>query len=51
MDVDQLADLSSEYGIHAMPAFKFLVDGKIVDDLKGANKPDLNKKCKALSTK
>ena len=51
MDVDQLGDLSMEYDIHAMPAFKFLIDGKIVDDLKGASTSDLNKKCKALSTK
>lgn len=51
VDVDQLRDLAEEYGIQAMPSFKFIVDGKIVDELRGANKLELNNKCQALSTK
>ncbi|KAG5041867.1 hypothetical protein AAZX31_03G001600 [Glycine max] len=44
VDVDELADFSTLWDIKATPTFFFLKDGKEVDKLVGANKPELEKK-------
>ncbi|KAL5174011.1 Thioredoxin H-type [Glycine soja] len=44
VDVDELADFSTSWDIKATPTFFFLKDGKEVDKLVGANKPELEKK-------
>ena len=44
VDVDDLNDIASEYGVQAMPTFKFLKDGVVVDEVVGANKAELEKK-------
>ncbi|OAY65007.1 Thioredoxin H4-1 [Ananas comosus] len=44
IDVDELMDFSSSWDIHATPTFFFLKDGKQLDKLVGANRPELEKK-------
>ncbi|KAK7386102.1 hypothetical protein VNO78_26054 [Psophocarpus tetragonolobus] len=49
VDVDELTDFSSSWDIKATPTFFFLKDGKEVDKLVGANKPELEKKIAAIT--
>ncbi|CAL0304389.1 unnamed protein product [Lupinus luteus] len=44
VDVDELADFSTSWDIKATPTFFFLKDGKEVDKIVGANKPELQDK-------
>ncbi|XP_057543043.1 thioredoxin H2-like [Amaranthus tricolor] len=44
IDVDELADVASEFGVDAMPTFVFFHKGKQVDRLVGANKAELKLK-------
>ncbi|KAH9547920.1 hypothetical protein CY35_11G060200 [Sphagnum magellanicum] len=44
VDVDEVADVASEWDIRAMPTFLFIKDGKQVDNIVGANKVELEKK-------
>ncbi|KAE9591940.1 putative monodehydroascorbate reductase (NADH) [Lupinus albus] len=48
VDVDQLADFSTSWDIKATPTFFFLKDGKEVDKLVGANKPELQNKLASI---
>ncbi|CAI0423721.1 unnamed protein product [Linum tenue] len=48
IDVDELTELSTSWEIKATPTFFFLRDGKQVDKLVGANKPELQKKITAI---
>ncbi|KAJ2784758.1 glycerol ether metabolic process [Coemansia interrupta] len=48
IDVDDVPEIAEKYGITAMPTFKFLVNGKEVDELIGANKGSLEIKVKGL---
>ncbi|KAJ1803393.1 hypothetical protein LPJ56_005898, partial [Coemansia sp. RSA 2599] len=43
-----VSELAAEFGITAMPTFKFLVKGNEVDELIGASKPNLKAKVEAL---
>ncbi|XP_028764457.1 thioredoxin H-type-like [Neltuma alba] len=49
IDVDELTDFSTSWDIKATPTFFFLRDGKQIDRLVGANKPELLKKIVAIS--
>ncbi|KAJ4761436.1 Thioredoxin [Rhynchospora pubera] len=49
VDVDEMADFSSELDVRATPTFFFLKEGKQVDKLVGANRPELEKKLVAFS--
>lgn len=44
IDVDDLPDLSSSWDIRATPTFIFLKDGRQLDKLVGANRPELEKR-------
>mmetsp|Transcript_6974 Transcript_6974/g.17505 ORF Transcript_6974/g.17505 Transcript_6974/m.17505 type:complete len:152 (+) Transcript_6974:80-535(+) len=44
VDVDEAHDLTNSYGASALPLFVFLVDGKKVDTLVGAQQTALKKK-------
>ncbi|KNA12694.1 hypothetical protein SOVF_123640 [Spinacia oleracea] len=44
IDVDELADVASEFGVDAMPTFVFFRKGKEVDRLIGANKGELRER-------
>eukprot|EP01018_Ginkgo_biloba_P004316 Gb_24299 [translate_table: standard] len=44
VDVDDMAELSATWDVRAMPTFIFIKDGKQIDKLVGANKPELEKK-------
>ena len=44
IDVDELPDVASEFGIQAMPTFLFMKNGDQVDKVVGARKEDLQKK-------
>ncbi|KAH9308789.1 hypothetical protein KI387_036700, partial [Taxus chinensis] len=44
VDVDDMADLTATWDVRAMPTFIFIKDGKQIDKLVGANKPELEKK-------
>ncbi|XP_048141946.1 thioredoxin H9-like isoform X2 [Rhodamnia argentea] len=48
VDVDELTEFSTSWDIKATPTFFFLKDGKQVDKLVGANKPELQKKITAI---
>ncbi|KAF7845208.1 thioredoxin H9 [Senna tora] len=48
IDVDELTDFSTSWDIKATPTFFFLRDGKQIDKLVGANKPELQKKIIAI---
>ncbi|KAJ2710984.1 thioredoxin trx1 [Coemansia spiralis] len=50
VDVDQLSELAQRFEIHAMPTFKFLRDGDVVDEIVGANKTKLKDSLTALTT-
>ncbi|XP_010683288.3 thioredoxin H-type isoform X1 [Beta vulgaris subsp. vulgaris] len=44
IDVDELSDVASEFGVDAMPTFVFFKKGKEVERLVGANKGELKEK-------
>ncbi|KAL2904314.1 Thioredoxin H2 [Bienertia sinuspersici] len=44
IDVDELSDVASEFGVDAMPTFVFFIKGKEVDRLIGANKGELKER-------
>ncbi|CAN4124369.1 unnamed protein product [Withania somnifera] len=44
IDVDELADVSQEYGVQAMPMFVLIKKGKVVDKIVGADKDGLKMK-------
>ncbi|KAJ7566743.1 hypothetical protein O6H91_02G116600 [Diphasiastrum complanatum] len=44
VDVDQLADITNQWGVSAMPTFVFILDGKPIDKVVGANKVELDRK-------
>jgi thioredoxin 1 len=48
-DVDELPDLSRELGIRAMPTFFFYKGGEKIDEMVGANPPQLLQKVKNLA--
>lgn len=41
VDVDELKQIASDWAIEAMPTFMFLRDGKIVDQVVGAKRDEL----------
>ena len=41
MDVDQFGDIAAQFDVSAMPTFKVIEDGNIVDELVGASEEDL----------
>ncbi|KAJ2768322.1 glycerol ether metabolic process [Coemansia nantahalensis] len=49
VDVDDYSEISQKYEVRAMPTFKFLLNGKPVDELVGANKAKLNEGLQALA--
>ncbi|GMH10049.1 hypothetical protein Nepgr_011890 [Nepenthes gracilis] len=49
LDVDELTELSTSWDIKATPTFFFLRDGRQIDKLVGANKPELQRKLAAIS--
>ncbi|XP_039031962.1 thioredoxin H2-like [Hibiscus syriacus] len=44
LDVDELPDVAQGFGVHAMPTFVLLKNGKEVDRVVGAQKNELEKK-------
>lgn len=48
VDVDELTEFSTSWDIKATPTFFFLKDGKQLDKLVGANKPEFQKKFNAI---
>ena len=48
IDVDQNSETSEQYGIRAMPTFKFIKGGKVVDEVTGASKEKIAEKVAAL---
>ncbi|XP_062089251.1 thioredoxin H-type-like [Humulus lupulus] len=51
VDVDELTELSTSWGISATPTFFFLKEQKTIDKLVGANKDELHKKLAAVTTR
>ncbi|KAI9505529.1 glycerol ether metabolic process [Coemansia spiralis] len=43
VDTDENGDIAQEYGITSMPTFKFVNDGKVVNEVIGSNKGQLEK--------
>lgn len=50
VDVDEMPELSATWDVQAMPTFFFIKDGKQIDKLVGANKPELEKKVISYAT-
>ncbi|KAL9246427.1 hypothetical protein vseg_019963 [Gypsophila vaccaria] len=44
IDVDELYDISREFGVHAMPTFLFIKRGKVVDKVTGTRLEDIRSK-------
>ncbi|KAJ7192225.1 hypothetical protein O6H91_Y521500 [Diphasiastrum complanatum] len=44
VDVDQHPDITNQWGVSAMPTFVFILDGKAIDKVVGANKKELEAK-------
>eukprot|EP00249_Psilotum_nudum_P007710 c20768_g1_i1 orf=287-634(+) len=51
VDVDELADVSEEWDVSAMPTFIFIKDGKLIDKLVGAIKLELQNKVDLFATR
>lgn len=49
VNVDEQPEISAQYGIQAMPTFLLFKDGKVVQDIKGANPPVLKKAVEAAA--
>lgn len=50
VDVDEMRELSATWDVQAMPTFVFIKNGKQIDKLVGANKPELEKKIISYAT-
>ncbi|KAG0582914.1 hypothetical protein KC19_3G095300 [Ceratodon purpureus] len=50
VDVDEVADVTTEWEIRAMPTFLFINNGKQIDKVVGANKDELEKKIHHYAT-
>ena len=50
VDVDEVQDVTSKWEVRAMPTFIFIKQKKQVDKIVGANKDELEKKCKHYAT-
>jgi len=50
VDVEEMPELSATWDVQAMPTFFFVKDGKQIDKLVGANKPELEKKVISYAT-
>ncbi|KAJ9189771.1 hypothetical protein P3X46_001025 [Hevea brasiliensis] len=50
IDTDKLPEFSSSWEVKSTPTFFFLKDGRQVDKLVGADKPELQKKTAAVSS-
>jgi len=50
VDVDEVQDVTSKWEVRAMPTFIFIKQKKQVDKIVGANKDELEKKCKQYAT-
>ncbi|KAI7902345.1 thioredoxin-like protein [Cokeromyces recurvatus] len=48
VDVDEVPDVASEYGIRAMPTIMYFKNGAKVDEVVGANVAAIEKKIKEL---
>ncbi|KAJ2647727.1 hypothetical protein IWW40_004448 [Coemansia sp. RSA 1250] len=46
VDVDEFSPIAAHYGVSAMPTFKLIKDGKVVDEIVGANAAALEQKLK-----
>ncbi|KAK9675772.1 hypothetical protein RND81_11G030100 [Saponaria officinalis] len=44
IDVDELFDISREFGVHAMPTFLFVKRGEVVDKVTGTKHEDIRRK-------
>ena len=44
VDVDEQSDIAAERNISAMPTFQFFVAGNMVDEMLGANAPEIESK-------
>lgn len=49
VDVDEAKDIATKFDITAMPTFKFLSGGKVVDELQGADPRELKNKLAKLA--
>ncbi|KAJ1900959.1 hypothetical protein LPJ66_001125 [Kickxella alabastrina] len=43
VDIDNATDIAKEYEIKSMPTFKFLDHGRVVDEVVGTNKHELER--------
>ncbi|KAG5184395.1 thioredoxin-like protein [Tribonema minus] len=48
VDVDINKDAAEDYGIEAMPTFKFIKNGEVIEEFVGANPSGLKAKIEAL---
>ncbi|KAJ2450048.1 hypothetical protein EV183_004544 [Coemansia sp. RSA 2336] len=46
VDVDEFSEVAAHYNVSAMPTFKLIKDGKVVDEIVGANAAVLEQKVK-----
>lgn len=44
VDVDEAGDAAQEYGVEAMPTFKYIKNGDVVDEVVGASEAELRTK-------
>jgi thioredoxin 1 len=50
VDVDEVQEVTSKWEVRAMPTFIFIKNKKQVDKIVGANREELEKKCKHFAT-